>query len=119
MGALLAEQEEIVAMQARMEKVSSNKLKSTTKRKNASTNDKTQRKKTDDKWKHVKPKEGNPKMKEIQQKMWHWCPHHGEEGMWMIHSPEQCRNNPKNKEVKTNTAEFPIGNESETGSYSN
>ena len=36
----------------------------------------------------------------------------------MIHSPEQCRNTPKNKEVKANKAEFPMGDESKSGSFS-
>ena len=108
-GALSVKQEEIMVMKVQMEKALSSKSKPTMKGKSTSANDKAQRKKAEDQRKHVKQKDVDPKTQEIQGKMWHWCPHHGEEGMWTIHSPEQCRNNLRNKEVKANATEFPMG----------
>ena len=49
-------------------------------------------------------------MKEVKNKLYHWCKNHKEEGMWVIHCPEDFRNKPKQEESQVNKVEFPMHN---------
>ena len=62
--------------------------------------------KRDDAWKIIKPKPGEACTKQVKNKLYHWCKNHKEEGMWVIHCPEDCRNKPKQEEAQANKAEF-------------
>ena len=53
--------------------------------------------KRDDAWKIIKPKPGEACTKQVKSKLYHWCMNHKEEGMWVIHCPEDCRNKQKKK----------------------
>ena len=39
-------------------------------------------------WKYVAPKPGEKQTKTVNQKTFHWCPHHK---LWSEHTPEDCR----------------------------
>ena len=64
--------------------------------------------KRDDTWKTIKPKPGEACTKQVKNKLYHWCKNHKEEGMWVIHHPEDCRYKPKQEEAQANKAEFPM-----------
>ena len=39
-----------------------------------------------------KPNVEDANMKQVNGKNYHWCPYHKEEGMWVIHKPEDYKN---------------------------
>ena len=106
-GQLSEEQAEIVAMKAQLEKAIPKQMKNsnpkTREMKKESSNKKEKR---DDAWKIIKPKPGEACTKQVKNKMYHWCKNHKEEGMWVIHCPEDCRNKPRQEEAQANKAEF-------------
>ena len=96
------EQELITALQAQLKEA-----KASTKNKEGSKNSKDSKSKKeknkgkdtseskpkadkDDKfaWKKVAPKGSDPKKKTVNDKEYHWCPHHK---AWTLHTPEKCR----------------------------
>ena len=108
MGQLSEDQAEIVAMKVQLEKATPKQTKSSNPKKKEmkkESSDKTE--KRDDAWKIIKPKPGEACTKQVRNTMYHWCKNHKEEGMWVIHHPENCKNKPKQEEVQANKAEFP------------
>ena len=111
-GQLSEEQSEIVAMKAQLEKAMPKQMKDSKPKKKAmekESSDKGQ--KRDDTWKTIKPKLREASTKQVKNKTYHWCKNHKEEGMWVIHCPEDCRNKPKQGEAQANKAEFPTQDE--------
>ena len=108
-GQLLEEQAEIVAMKAQLEKATPKQTKSSNPKSKEMKNESSDKKeKRDDAWKTIKPKPGEACTKQVKNKLYHWCKNHKEEGMWVIHHPEDCRNKPKQQEAQANKAEFPM-----------
>ena len=68
------------------------------------SNNKTE--KRDDAWKIIKPKPGEACTTQVKNKLYHWCKNHKEEGMWVIHHPDDCRTKPKQEEAQVNKVEF-------------
>ena len=107
-GQLSEEQAEIVAMKTQLEKATPKQTKNNnpkTKETKKDSSDKKERR--DGAWKIIKPKPGEAYTKQVKNKMYHWCKNHKEEGMWVIHHPEDCRNKPRQEEAHANKAEFP------------
>ena len=50
--------------------------------------------KQDDAWKMVMPKAEEANMKQVNGNKYHWCPYHKEEGIWIIHKPEDYKKKP-------------------------
>ena len=106
-GQLSEEQAEIVAIKVQLEKATPKQMKSSNPKKREMKKDLSNKKeKRDDAWKIIKPKPGEASTKQVRNKMYHWCKTHKEEGMWVIHRPEDCKNKPKQEEVQASKAEF-------------
>jgi len=41
-------------------------------------------------WKLKPPGDGEPRTKVVNQKTYHFCPNHKENGMWVLHDPKDC-----------------------------
>ena len=107
-GELLEEQAEIVAMKAQLEKAMPKQVKDSKSKKNVTEKESSNKKQNrNDDWKVIKPKPGEACTKQVKNKTYHWCKNHKEEGMWVIHRLEDCRNKPKQEEAQANKAEFP------------
>ena len=87
----------LVALTAQIEELKKNnsKLQHCLKRpkfKKVKSEDKKKKLKKDNddkwKWKSVKPKEGAPTTKKVNNKTYHWCIHHQK---WTLHKSEECR----------------------------
>jgi hypothetical protein len=100
------EQENIVALTARLEMMNKQigKKKVDTKSKQSKGLKKTIKKDKPPKgkknkqdldkkfaWKKVPPKDGEPRTKTVGGKMYHFCPNHDERGMWTLHKPSDCK----------------------------
>ena len=111
-GQLSEEQAEIVAMKAQLEKATPKQMQNSNSKKRETKKESSDKKeKRDDTWKIIKPKPGEACTKQVKNKTYHWCKNHKEEGMWVIHHPEDCKNKPKQEEVQANKAEFPTQDE--------
>ena len=111
-GQLSEEQAEIVAMNAQLEKATPRQMKDGKPKKKAMGKESSDKgEKRDDVWKTIKPKPGEASTKQVKNKTYHWCKNHKEEGMWVIHRPEDCRNKPKQDEPQADKAEFPTQDE--------
>ncbi len=83
---------EIVAMRAEMVDLkgklalSKNVEQAGTDKKGDDTKKKKQKK--DEEWKRIPPKAGEPVIKQIRNKDFHWCEHHM---AWTVHRPSDCR----------------------------
>ena len=106
-GQLSEEQAEIVAMKAQLEKAMPKQTK------NNNSKSKEMKKESNDKkemrdyaWKIIKPKSGESCMKQVKNKLYHWCKNHKKKECG-FHHPEDCRNKPKQEEAQVNKAEFP------------
>ena len=111
-GQLSEEQAEIVAMKAQLEKAMTKQMKDSKPKRKATEKESSDKgQKRDDTWKTIKPKPGEASTKQVKNKTYHWCKNHKEEGMWVIHRPEDCRNKPKQNEAQANKAEFPTQDE--------
>ena len=106
-GQLSEEQAEIMAMKAQLETATPRQMKNSNSNKGETKKESSDKKeKRDDAWKIIKPKPGEACTKHVKNKTYHWCKNHKEEGMWVIHPPEDCKNKPKPEEVQANKAEF-------------
>ena len=106
-GQLSEEHAEIVVMKAQLEKAMPKQTKDSKSKKKVMEKESSNKKqKRDDTWKIIKPKPGEACTKQVKNKTYHWCKNHKEEGMWVIHRPEDCRNKPKQEEAQANKAEF-------------
>ena len=104
-GQLSQEQAEIVPMKAQLEKATPRQTNNSNLKKREMKKESSDKKeKRDDAWKIIKPKPGEACTKQVKNKMYHWCKNHKEEGMWVIHHPEDCKNQPKQEEVQANKA---------------
>ena len=111
-GQLSEEQAKIVAMKAQLEKATPRQMKDGKPKKKAMGKESSDKgEKRDDIWKTIKPKPGEASTKQVKNKTYHWCKNHKEEGMWVIHRPEDCRNKPKQDEAQADKAEFPTQDE--------
>ena len=100
-GQLLEEQAEIVAMKAQLEEATPKQTKnSNPKSKETKKESSDMKEKIVDAWNIIKCKPGETCTKQVKNKLYHWYKDHKEEGMWVIHGPEECRNNPKKKKPK-------------------
>ena len=98
-GALSAEQEMVVAMQAKFDAIKDVRLKldlRSKKKKAKGDGDKKFKKKTRDndayyEWKNTNP--NNMQTMKKFRKEYHWCKYHNQgQGMWVLHKPENCKN---------------------------
>ena len=111
-GQLLEEQAKIVVLKAQLEKAMPKQMKDSKPKKKVMEKESSNKKqKRDDAWKIIKPKPGEACTKQVKNKTYHWCKNHKEEGMWVIHCPEDCRNKPKQEEAQAYKAEFPTQDE--------
>ena len=95
--------------EAQLEKSTPRQTKNSNSKKKVTEKESSDKKENgDDAWKTVKPKPGEACTKQVKSKTYHWCKNHKEEGMWVIHRPEDCKNKPKQEEAQANKAEFPI-----------
>ena len=87
----------LVALTAQLEELKKNnsKLQHRLKRpefKKAKPDDKKKKVKRDNddkwKWKSIKPREGAPTTKKVNNKTYHWCIHHQK---WTLHKSDECR----------------------------
>ena len=102
-------QQQLIALTAQLQQIKSNKPKTSAtnagtpnhrnKGKGKSTSHRTNNinNNKDNKWawKSVKPKTGQAHSKTVDNKHYHWCPHHNK---WTLHKPSECRLNPNVKE---------------------
>ena len=52
-------------------------------------------------WKLVPPASGEPTTKDVENKTYHFCPHHNDEkGAWVIHLPSECDRREGKKKAK-------------------
>ena len=99
-SSLLSEQEEIVALNAKiahldkqLEQVNKSKTKTKEENKNKNKNNDQDRE-----WMKEKPKGNEKKVRGHPtqtkgKKTYFWCPHHNnEQGQWVIHDPDECKN---------------------------
>lgn len=86
-----AEQEQIIALTTKLDKLSKVKVKSNPPAKGTKDRVKSKRTREDDPkfaWKLVPPKEGDPKTKVVNGKTYHFgCPHNA----WVFHARHECR----------------------------
>ena len=93
-GQLSEEQVGIVAMKAQLAKATPKQTKDSKLKKKAMEKESSEKgQKRDDAWKTIKPKPGEASTKHVKNKTYCLCKNHKEEGMWVIHHPEDCRNN--------------------------
>ena len=98
-GALSAEQEMIVAMQAKFDEIKDNRLKLDTSTKSKKKKgkdykkDKTSRAGDEANWAWKNKNNSNlPTLNKLGKK-YYWCKHHNQgQGMWVLHKPENCKN---------------------------
>ena len=111
-GQLSEEQAKIVAMKVQLEKATPKQTKNSNPKKKETKKELSNKKeKRDDAWKIIKPKPGEACTKQVKNKTYHWSKNHKEEGMWVIHGPEDCKNKPRQEEAQANKAEFPTQDE--------
>ena len=84
------EEETIIALQAQVQKLMSNKDKKNKKESSKDKKKKGKKGKGNDKpaWRKVPPKDGDKKSKSVDGKEWHWCPKHE---AWVMHKPSECK----------------------------
>ena len=109
------EQQQIEALNAELDELKKSQVRNSKKKKPTSKADKISKKgdgKKSDKykdkwaWKEVPPKEGEPKVKQVNGKTYHWCRYHN---AWTIHTEEEC--NLKDKKPKAKEQEEVEANE--------
>lgn len=91
-----AEEEKIVALEAKIKSLSRKQTNDhsknkTSKRKESPNKDNKQQQKkkyTKPVWKTTPPKEGERSEKDNNSRKYHWCPKHK---MWTVHSPQECK----------------------------
>ena len=103
---LSAEQEEIVALNAKITQLEqANKPKPKTKEDNKSKGKHKDYKSNDCNWMKEKPMgkektENNHPYNILEKKKYYWCLHHNDEqGQWVQHQPDECHNKPSKEEV--------------------
>ncbi len=91
------EQKKILALEAKLDKMSKSKASGNkppekkekpTNEGSKTNNKKAQPNREKPQWMSVPPKEGEPKTKEIDGKVYHWCPKHD---AWTRHTPQECK----------------------------
>jgi hypothetical protein len=63
-------------------------------KKNKKNTSNKQRQKAQEAWQKIPPKPGEQHTKQVNGKTWRWCEFHMS---WTIHTPDECRKNPKNQ----------------------
>ena len=104
---LSTEQEQIVALNTKMTQLEqANKSRHITKEENKSKGKEKDNKTSDCNWTKEKPTakektENSHPYKIVGKKKYSWCLHHNDEqGQWVRHHPDECRNNPNKQENK-------------------
>jgi hypothetical protein len=90
-GQKAEDKDTIIALQAQVQQLMSNKDKKGNKKdSNKDKKKKNKKDKSNDKaaWKKVPPKDGEKKSKTVDGKEWHWCPKHA---AWVMHKPSECK----------------------------
>jgi len=82
-------EERIIALEAELKQVKAAARKSNKKRRSQREKaSKTSEKEKKPDWMSIEPKEGAPKTKTVNKKLYHWCPAHKS---WVRHAPKDCK----------------------------